>query len=241
MSVLIGLSSFLPETALTVFDNLEFLIRILLSGVMGAIIGLERTKRQKEAGVRTHCIVALTSAVFMILSKYAFLDMLDLTAAPGAKGADPSRIASQVVTGISFLGAGVIFRNGNLSITGLTTAAGLWATSAMGMALGAGLYWVGVFGTVVLVVIQILFHRHPVGNDTKVVQEVTIQMKDEDGLIEAFDQLIRKHCGQVTESDIIREGEQICLKTVLRLEEQISHQEACDFMEAHRDIYRISV
>ena len=159
--MLIGLTEFLPEAMLTLYDNLEFFIRILLAGIMGAIIGLERTKRQKEAGIRTHCIVAVTSAVFMILSKYAFLDLAEVTGALGAKGADPSRIASQVVTGISFLGAGVIFRNGNLSITGLTTAAGLWATSAMGMAVGAGLYWLSLFETVALVIIQVLLHRHP--------------------------------------------------------------------------------
>lgn len=239
--MLIGLSPFLPETALTCFDNLEFLIRILLAGIMGAVVGLERTQRQKAAGIRTHCIVAVTSAVFMILSKYAFLDLAEVTGALGAKGADPSRIASQVVTGISFLGAGVIFRNGNLTITGLTTAAGLWATSALGMALGAGLYWLSLCGTVVLVVIQILFHRHPVGNDTKTTQEVTVKMKDAREMMEAFDQLVKDHHGIVTESSICREGENVCVKTVIRLEEQITHQEACSFIDTYHDVYSISV
>ena len=133
--MLTGLSVYLPESLLTVFDNLEFLIRIVLAAILGAMVGLERTKQQKDAGIRTHCIVALTSAVFMILSKYAFIDVVALA---GSKGADPSRIASQVVTGISFLGAGVIFKNANFAIKGLTTAAGMWATSAIGMAIGAG-------------------------------------------------------------------------------------------------------
>ena len=132
--MLTGLSVYLPESLLTVFDNLEFLIRIVLAAILGAMVGLERTKQQKDAGIRTHCIVALTSAVFMILSKYAFIDVVALA---GSKGADPSRIASQVVTGISFLGAGVIFKNANFAIKGLTTAAGMWATSAIGMAIGA--------------------------------------------------------------------------------------------------------
>lgn len=121
--MLTGLSVYLPESLLTVFDNLEFLIRIVLAAILGAMVGLERTKQQKDAGIRTHCIVALTSAVFMILSKYAFIDVVALA---GSKGADPSRIASQVVTGISFLGAGVIFKNANFAIKGLTTAAGMW-------------------------------------------------------------------------------------------------------------------
>ena len=68
--MLSGLTAYLPETALTVFDNLEFFIRIVLAAVLGALVGLERSKRQKEAGVRTHCIIACTSALFMILSKY---------------------------------------------------------------------------------------------------------------------------------------------------------------------------
>lgn len=83
--MLTGLTGFLPESTLTLYDNLEFLFRILLSAALGAAIGLERTKRQKEAGVRTHCIIACASAVFMILSKYAFIDTAALA---GSRGAD---------------------------------------------------------------------------------------------------------------------------------------------------------
>lgn len=81
--MLSGLTSFLPESTLTLYDNLEFLFRILLATVLGAAIGLERTKRQKEAGVRTHCIIACASAVFMILSKYAFIDTAALDGSGG--------------------------------------------------------------------------------------------------------------------------------------------------------------
>ena len=80
--MLTGLSVYLPESLLTVFDNLEFLIRIVLAAILGAMVGLERTKQQKDAGIRTHCIVALTSAVFMILSKYAFIDVVTLAGIP---------------------------------------------------------------------------------------------------------------------------------------------------------------
>ena len=89
--MLSGLTAYLPETALTVFDNLEFFIRIVLAAVLGALVGLERSKRQKEAGVRTHCIIACTSALFMILSKYAFVDLVSVD---GLRGADPARIAA---------------------------------------------------------------------------------------------------------------------------------------------------
>mgnify|MGYP000481938659 CR=1 FL=1 len=93
--MLSGLTNYLPESALTVFDNLEFFIRIVLAAALGALVGLERSKRQKEAGVRTHCIIACTSALFMILSKYSFIDV---TTIDGLRGADPARIAAQVST-----------------------------------------------------------------------------------------------------------------------------------------------
>ena len=89
--MLAGLSQYLPESTLTLFDNLEFFVRLLLSAALGALVGLERSKRQKEAGVRTHCIIACTSALFMILSKYAFMDLVDIS---GIRGADPARIAA---------------------------------------------------------------------------------------------------------------------------------------------------
>ena len=100
--MLFGLTDYLPEAVLTVGDNLEFLIRILV--VFGFLIGLERSKRQKDAGIRTHCIIAVTSAVIMILSKYCFVDLVDLGIA--GRNSDPGRMATQVVSGISFLGAG---------------------------------------------------------------------------------------------------------------------------------------
>lgn len=159
--LLTGKTDFLPEAILMLHDNLEFCIRILLAGGLGGIIGLERTRRQKAAGIRTHCIIAVASATFMVLSKYAFMDTFAIYNFLDGKGADPSRIASQVVTGISFLGAGVIFKNEKATIKGLTTAAGVWDTSAIGMAIGAGLYWVSVFTTAVLALIQWLFHRFP--------------------------------------------------------------------------------
>lgn len=139
----------------------EFLIRIIIASILGAIVGIERSKRQKEAGIRTHSVVACATAVFMILSKYCFADlqlsMIGITL-DGIRGADPARIAAQVVTGLGFLGAGVIFKTGN-SIKGLTTAAGLWTTAAVGMAIGSGMYIVGFFTALVLVIIQVATHK----------------------------------------------------------------------------------
>ena len=93
--MLTGLSVYLPESLLTVFDNLEFLIRIVLAAILGAMVGLERTKQQKDAGIRTHCIVALTSAVFMILSKYAFIDVVTTPRVSPHRSSRASRFSAQ--------------------------------------------------------------------------------------------------------------------------------------------------
>lgn len=235
--MLTGLTEFLPEVTLTAYDNLEFFIRILLSAVLGALVGLERTKRQKEAGIRTHCIIACAAAVFMILSKYAFVDPADVL---GSRGADGARIAAQVVSGISFLGAGVIFKNGN-SIRGLTTAAGIWATSAIGMAIGAGMYWVGLITTVIMMVAQVVLHRFPVAGDAAVTQELAVSMADTPELHQALTRLLNDHGGCVTDSALSRDDVHIAMELTVRLAEPITYEEALRFMQEHPDVERLSV
>lgn len=231
------LSSLIPESALTVFDNLEFLIRILLSGILGAIIGLERTRRFKEAGIRTHCIIAVSSAAFMILSKYAFLDLSGIA---GVQTADPARIAAQVVSGISFLGAGVIFKH-NTSIKGLTTAAGMWATAAVGMAIGAGMYWLGLMETAALMVIQLILHRYPVAGDNLVTQSISVRMRNEEKTRAAFDTLLQKHHATPEESSLSLEGDILYMQLELRLAKTISYQEAVELIGQSIGILELSV
>jgi putative Mg2+ transporter-C (MgtC) family protein len=113
------------------------LYRVALAAALGGAIGLERELDEKSAGLRTHVLVALGSALFTLVSAYGFRDFL--VNGGSVVRADPSRIAAQIVTGIGFLGAGVIFRQG-FTVRGLTTAASLWLVAAVGMAAGAG-YW----------------------------------------------------------------------------------------------------
>lgn len=127
----------------------EFFLRIVVAGICGCIIGYERKNRNKEAGIRTHAIVALASALMIVVSKYGFYDIVEY---------DASRVAAQIVSGIGFLGAGIIFVRHN-TVSGLTTAAGIWATAGIGMAIGSGLYYIGIITTVLVVVIQILMHK----------------------------------------------------------------------------------
>jgi len=128
---------------LTPFDatTVELTVRILIGTALGAVIGLERQWRSRMAGIRTNTLVASGSALFVVLGAYSFGD---------AATADPTRVAAQVVSGIGFLGAGVIMREG-VNVRGLNTAATLWCSAAVGSLAGAGLYAIAVAGAIVIV------------------------------------------------------------------------------------------
>jgi putative Mg2+ transporter-C (MgtC) family protein len=126
----------------------EALLRLVVAGGLGAAVGFEREIRDREAGVRTHLLVSLGAALFTIVSAYGFHEFL--ASGDNVIRADPTRIAAQIVTGIGFLGAGAIIREG-LSIRGLTTAATLWVVAAIGMACGAGYYWPAAAATVLTI------------------------------------------------------------------------------------------
>jgi putative Mg2+ transporter-C (MgtC) family protein len=138
----------------------EVLLRIVLAGVLGGAIGAEREIREREAGLRTHMLVAVGAALFTIVSAYAWSDF-QFSTREGITF-DPTRIAAQVVTGIGFLGAGAIIRQG-LSIRGLTTAASLWVVAAIGMASGVGYYEAALVTTALVLIslwpLRILAYR----------------------------------------------------------------------------------
>ncbi len=129
-----------------IIPQLWFLLDILLSAFLGFLIGLERKKRFKEAGIRTHTIVCMGACLMMIISIYAF-----------GPDADAGRVAAQIVSGVGFLGAGIIIYR-KQEIKGLTTAAGVWATAGVGMACGGRLYIIAIGATLIMVGIQMLFH-----------------------------------------------------------------------------------
>ena len=138
-------------------DFFIWLLRLVVAVICGLAIGIERTARSKEAGMRTHAIVCFAAALMMIISKYAFTDINEAFA-DGVRDADAARIAAQVISGIGFLGAGIIFYKRDL-LHGLTTAAGVWATAGIGLAIGAGMMITGVVATALLLATQILLHK----------------------------------------------------------------------------------
>ncbi len=130
--------------------ELEYILRMIIAVILGFAIGTERKMRFKEAGMRTHTIVAAGACLFMLISKYGFEDL-------GSGRFDGARLAAQVVSGIGFIGAGMIMYR-KQAVHGLTTAAGVWITAGVGMAAGAGMYIVAVASTAIIIAAQCIMH-----------------------------------------------------------------------------------
>ena len=155
------------------------IFRLIAAGLLGGIIGLEREFRAKEAGVRTHFIVALGSALFMIISEFAF----------EGKQHDAARVAAQVVSGIGFIGAGVIIFQRN-AVRGITTAAGLWVAAAIGLACGDGMYSVAIAAAVLTVLCLEMMHFVNLHYSEKVVDITLVPDKPYD--LPTLPQLLKK-------------------------------------------------
>ena len=138
--------------------DFDFALRLLVAGILGDVIGLDREYRAKEAGYSTHFLVSLGSALIMIVSQYGFQDIIKESSVT----LDPSRVAAQVVSGIGFIGAGTIIFQKQI-VRGLTTAAGLWATAGIGLAIGGGMYILGISATVLTLIgleaLSLIFKR----------------------------------------------------------------------------------
>lgn len=149
-------------------ETLQIFWQLTLAVLLGSVIGAEREIAGKTAGIRTHALVALGAALFSIISKYAFREFW------GVPGFDPSRIASQVVVGVGFIGAGlIVFKESK--VRGLTTAAGLWVAAAIGMSVGYRLFSIAIFTTILTIAIFILLWFIEVKFVKKIVQRADSQ------------------------------------------------------------------
>lgn len=225
----------------SVAQYLEFFARILVACVCGAAIGFERSKRFKEAGIRTHIIVCCAAALTMIVSKYGFVDLTDPAgvAFNGTRGADPARVAAQIVSGVSFLGAGIIFRNGT-SIRGLTTAAGIWATAGIGLAIGAGLYVIGIFSTAVVALLQVFMHKFALSADSMIIGQVHCTVKQSDTFRAAMNQYIEEKKMQIVASKIaFNEDDSATYDLTLRMSQEITLNDLSEFLESNEGVREI--
>ncbi len=222
----------------SIVEEAPYMLRVVVACICGAVIGVERSLRQKEAGIRTHVVVAIGAALAMVLSKYAYFDVV------GIEGlrlqADVSRIGSQVITGVGFLGAGVIFVRG-ATIKGLTTAAGIWTTAAIGMAIGSGMYSVGIFCTLALLIIQAVLHKY-FHFERHVTSDLEAVLADAPGVISRFREQLEQRGVQILGFEIQKSkpGEIHCLLSVQAKEEEL-HAYLTTFMEENEDIKSLAI
>ncbi len=220
---------------------LDFFARILFACLCGAAIGFERSLRFKEAGIRTHIIVCCAAAVMMIVSKYGFVDLTDVNGVNfnGTRGADSARIAAQVVSGISFLGAGIIFRNGT-SIRGLTTAAGIWATAGIGLAIGAGMYVIGFFTTIIIAFVQVIMHKYTITADSMILGQVHCTVEHSDTFRENLNKFIEENKIQVVMSRIsINDDGSFTYDLTLRMVNTITLSTLSSFVESNEGVREV--
>ena len=208
-------------------EELKYLISILIAVVLGFAIGFERKLRFKEAGIRTHTIVCVGSALIMVVSKYGFGDSPDY---------DASRVAAQIVSGIGFLGAGIIVYRKH-EIRGLTTAAGVWATAGVGMAAGAELYIVAAGAAVIIIAVQCLLHAKCKLFQTKKYTQIKIRFQkygDEDEKVKELFQA-DTFCRLTME----RKGDKIICTANLNIDKEISRQRLNEIISENPFIHSI--
>lgn len=176
---------------------LDFVWRAIVALVLGVVVGIERNTRVKEAGIRTHGIVSLAACVFMMISQFAIEGV----------AFDGSRIASQIIPGIGFLGVGIIY-NRRGTMQGLTTAAGVWATAAIGMCCGSSNIWfvlLAVVVTVIIVIFQLIFHKPIKFLSHKTETNIKVKFIKDKGY---FTDNLKKH-GKIVGYSIKKENEEV--------------------------------
>lgn len=136
-----------------VLQQCIYVCRIIAAAICGGLIGHERSSRKKTAGLRTHVIISVAAAMMMVISKYGFNDVLGEYVR-----LDPSRVAAGIVTAVGFIGSGIIFFKNN-NVSGITTSAGIWATVGVGMAMGCGMYVLGIVSTAIVMVAEMFLGR----------------------------------------------------------------------------------
>lgn len=212
---------------------LSYGLRLLLATLFGAMIGAERSYRRKDAGIRTHSVLSLAAALFMILSKYAFF---------GAQGgADPTMIACQIVMGINFLGAGIIFRSKQVVSHGLTTAAGVWATAAIGMACGCGLTHLAFLFTAMIMGLHLIIHRLNFFGNAYTPQELKLTVRNTPQIWRLLEQLREQYQIQVLSARYKRKGENVTLTLQVQMRQTIPVHDIVHLMDEHKDIQEFSI
>ena len=223
----------------------EVAVRLLVTAALCGVIGFERETRDQSAGFRTHILLGLGAALFTLVSAYGFTEFTEAALQSGGRGIqfDPTRIAAQIVTGIGFLGAGAIIRQGT-DVRGLTTAASLWAAAAIGMAVGAGYYFGAVATTGVVIVA--LFALRELRNRLlprlrTVLGSLDVAFSDAGGEISAVTQILERHGMKTRSLDVEIEGGRANYSIQLRIPPRRGVQGALEEISTLPSVERVSV
>ena len=229
----------MPEFIDSILNGLvaqrELFIRLLFACFCGAVIGFERSVRRKDAGIKTHIILALGAALFMIVSQYGFAD-LNLSE---EYRADASRIASNIVTGVSFLCAGVIFVRG-ASVKGLTTATGIWTCAGIGMAAGAGMYGITLFATFLILVIQLLLANLSAKIETHYTLEVELKIPSKVTVDDVVKSLSEMTNSPVNAIKLHRENEENIYKVHFNIRHTVNETELLQKISSNEFVTSVS-
>ena len=221
----------------TMAQNMGFCIRLVIAFIVGAMIGVERSQRFKDAGVRTHVLVCCTAALIMLISKYGFAD---LTLGGGmesyaTRGADAARVAAQAVSGISFLCAGVIIKVGS-SIKGLTTAAGIWLTAGIGLAIGAGMYVPVACTLLLLWILQHVMTLIPIGSDAHGGNHLEFTVIDDEAFNTALHKQLEDWKALVTQCKVTgKKDGTTAYEMDIRRRDDLTYEEVREFVQTQGD------
>ncbi len=213
------------------------LVRIIISFLVGTLIGVERETHDQPAGLRTHILISIGATIVMLISIF-----IPQTYTSFQNG-DPGRIAAQVVSGIGFLGAGAILKFG-ADVKGLTTAASIWAMAALGLAIGAGMYIVGLIGVVVILfalTVMNLFEKRLFKERT--VRKIELFVKKEHSDIRKFEEVFKSQDIRIISTGFERELSEMNDKIVflVGVTTKINIQELCEILEEQKGIVSIKV
>lgn len=217
----------------TLAQNVGFCIRLVIAFIVGTLIGMERSRRFKEAGIRTHVLVCCTTTLIMLISKYGFADLtMGGVEAYASRGVDAARIAAQAVSGISFLCAGVIFKVGS-SIKGLTTAAVIWLTAGIGLAIGAGMYVPVACTLVLLWILTHVMTLIPIGSDAHGGNHLEFTVRDDNVFNDNLHRQLDEWQTQVTQCTVTgRKDGTTDYDIVIRRKEDLAYADVRQFVES---------
>ncbi|WP_227011577.1 MgtC/SapB family protein [Paenibacillus lutimineralis] len=216
--------------------DFELLLRVLIAGLCGVTIGLERKNRMKEAGVRTHFVVSVGAALMIIVSKYGFQDQIGWS----NLSLDPSRVAAGVVSGVGFLGAGMIFMQKN-TVRGLTTAAGIWATAGIGMAVGAGMYFIGIGVMIIIVIGQLVLHGRFNWLASPKTEKLLVTIDNDEEIIPGFmDRLSKRHI-TIIGFEAERKDKEMVLRLTVQFKAGSDIEKLLSFMEEESVVKKMKI